>query len=456
MLRRAFLACAIASAPLHAQLPSRAAATSLIDSLATAFVAERQSPSVAVALVRGTDTLAFNAWGKADLENDVAATPRTVYRIGSVTKQFTSAAVMQLVEQGKVKLDDSIATYLPTLPAAWRGVTVRQLLNHTSGIPSYTDIGAAWVKRWGEEMTPDTLVALTAAKPMDFAPGTSWKYDNSGYVLLGMIIEKVAGRPWATDLTERFFKPLGLNDTRNCLTQPLVPRRAAGYQPFGNGWSNSPFLAMTQPYAAGALCSTIGDLTTWNRALHGGKVVSAASYALMTTPAGAAVGSKYGFGLGRQTLGQYVIISHNGGIPGFITANAYIPDLNLSATVLTNNGAAKADELMAQVIRAATGMPLVRQPTITETTATQRARYVGSYLLQLPGRPRDFTVFERDGKLMAQLEGQGANPMLFYGNDTWGMAFDPALRVVFEVQGDKATKMTLKQGGGSFDGARKP
>ena len=119
-------------------------------------------------------------------------------------------------------------------------------------------------------------------------------------------------------------------------------------------------------------------------------------------------------------------------------------------------GAGKADELLAQVIRAATGMPLVRQPTISETTPAQRARYVGSYLLQLPGTPRDFTVFERDGKLMAQLEGQGANPMLFYGNDTWGMSFDPSLRIVFEVTRDKAEKMTLKQGGGSFNGARKP
>ena len=459
MIPRSLALLVVVAAPLAAQqLPSRAVASRLVDSLAIAFVAERQSPSVAIALVRGGDTLAFNAWGKANIENDVAATKRSVYRIGSVTKQFTAAAVMQLVEQGKVKLDDSVAAYLAGLPAAWRPVTIRQLLNHTSGIPSYTDIGPAWVRRWAEEMTPDTLVALTAAKPMDFAPGTSWKYDNTGYVLLGMVVEKVAARSWATDLTERFFKPLGLSDTRNCLVQPLIPRRATGYQPTADGWENAVYLAMTQPYSAGALCSTIGDLTTWNRALHGGKVVSVESYKLMTTPSGPAATAalKYGFGLGRATIGQYAVITHGGGIHGFITANAWIPELQLSITVLTNSGAARADDLMAQVVRAAVGIPLVRPQTVVESTAPQRAKYVGTYALALPGAVRNLTVSERDGELYGQMEGQGANQMLFYGNDTWGMSFDPQLRVVFEVKGDKAAKITLKQGGGSFEGPRKP
>jgi len=236
---------------LGAQAPPPPAVVARVaDSLAQAFIADREAPSVAIALVRGKDTITMRAWGKADLEQDVAATPGSVYRIGSVTKQFTSAAVMQLVEQGKVRLDDSIAVYLPTLPAAWRAVTVRQLLNHTSGIPSYTGIGPAWVRRWGEEMNPDTLVALTASLPMWFAPGTKWQYDNTGYVVLGMLIEKITGRSWGTDIAERFAKPLGLADTRNCVAGPIVPRRVRGYDPLGNGWRNTPYLAMSQPYAA--------------------------------------------------------------------------------------------------------------------------------------------------------------------------------------------------------------
>ena len=351
--------------PLTSQaLPKPAAVRRITDSLAAAFVTSGGAPSVAVAMVRGTDTLAFGAWGKADLENSVAATTRSVYRIGSVTKQFTAAAVMQLVEQGRIGVDDSIGAQLPTLPAAWRGVTIRQLLNHTSGIPSYTDLGQPWFRRFAEEMTPDTLVALTAAKPLEFAPGTKWQYNNTGYVILGMLIEKLTGHSWATDIHERFAVPYGLDDTQACLTEPIIYRRVHGYERQKSAWVNTVFLHMSQPYSAGSLCSTIGDLLRWNEALHNGKVVSAASYEMMTTPQGAAKDGAlpYGFGLGRAMMGERVVITHGGGIPGFITSNAWIPSLQLSITVLTNSGSAKPDDLMRMLARAAVGAPLVMTP----------------------------------------------------------------------------------------------
>ena len=343
-------------AGLAAQAPPPAAAVArVVDSLATAFLAANQAPSVAISIVRGTDTLIMKGWGKADLELDVPATERSVYRTGSVTKQFTAAAVMQLVEQKKVGLGDSIAAHLPGLPAAWRGVTITQLLNHTSGIPSYTGLGQAWRKRWAEEMTPDTLLALTATQPMWFAPGTSYRYDNTGYVLLGMLIEKHAGRPWAVDIEERFAKPLGLTDTRNCPTAPIIPRRVSGYDRGGAGWANTAYLAMSQPYAAGAICSTVGDMARWNAALHGGRVVSAASYAAMTTPTGAATARGYGFGLARDSIGGWAAIVHGGGIHGFSASNAWVPGAKLSVTVFTNSSSARADELLQQVTRAGLG-----------------------------------------------------------------------------------------------------
>src|SRR5439155_6838548 len=132
-------------------------------------------------------------------------------------------------------------------------------------------IGPRWTSRWGEEMTPDTLVALTAHDPMRFKPGTNWEYDNSGYVVLGMLVEKLAGRPWGQDIQERFAKPLGLEDTRNCVTRGIILRRAHGYEKNPNGpFSNAAYLAMSQPYAAGALCSSVGDMAKWNRALATG------------------------------------------------------------------------------------------------------------------------------------------------------------------------------------------
>ena len=195
---------------------------------------------------------------------------------------------------------------------------------------------------------------------MDFAPGTNWSYDNSGYVVLGMLIEKATGRSWGDDLAERFAKPLGLSDTRNCMTEPLIPRRALGYDSKDGQWINAKYLAMSQPFSAGAICSTVGDLIRWNRALHTGKVVSAESYRLMTTADGAATkgARQYGFGLQIDSVAGRKAISHGGGIHGFITANTWIPSAELSVTVLTNSGSAKSGELMRQLARAALGVPL--------------------------------------------------------------------------------------------------
>ena len=443
--------------PLCAQkLPPVATVAHVADSLAQAFIVERAAPSVAIAMVRGRDTITMRAWGKADIEQEVAATPRSVYRIGSVTKQFTSSAVMQLVEQGKVRLNDSIATYLPNLPIAWRAVTVRQLLNHTSGIPSYTGIGPAWVRRWGEEMNPDTLVALTGNLPMWFAPGTKWQYDNSGYVLLGMLIEKITGRSWGTDLSERFLKPLGLNDTYNCVATPLVPHRARGYEADGNVWINTPYLAMSQPYSAGAMCSTVGDLAKWNRALHTGHVVSAASYSLMTTPEGAAAKSRYGFGLTVDTIAGRSMIAHGGGINGFITGNAWVPSAELSITVLANSGSARSDDLLKQLARAALGAPLLEPLKALPLAAGDRVRYVGVYALAFPNGTRDLTIAEQGDQLIARFEGQaGAEPLLYLGRDTFGVGSDRELRLVFTMDGSRATKLSFVEGDERTVGLRK-
>jgi CubicO group peptidase (beta-lactamase class C family) len=440
-------------------LPGKVQVSRVVDSLARAFVADTQrgSPGVSIAVVRGSDTLVMKGWGMADLENDVPATAQTVYRIGSITKQFTSSAVMQLVQDGKVKLDDSIGTYLPNLPAAWRAATVREYLNHTSGVPSYTDVGQRWVRRWGEPMTPDTIVAITANDTLWFKPGTSWRYDNTGYVVLGMLIEKVTGHPWATELENRFFKPLGMASTENCLQAPLIRHRSQGYQPTKDGWQNAQYLEMTQPYAAGALCSTVGDLAKWDRALGTGRVVSSESYAQMTTPTGAAAKGrlKYGFGLSRDTLAGQPVIRHSGGINGFISDNAWFPEQQMSVTVLTNSGTARANDLLNQAARATLGVPLVRGPQRVNMTAAMLERYAGTYAMVLGGQSRDFTFYVKDGQLMSQMQGQEAVPVIPYGNNTFGVGFDPNLRIVFTMDGDRASKVELRQGGNTIVGSRK-
>jgi D-alanyl-D-alanine carboxypeptidase len=337
-----------------------------VDSLAKAFIANREAPAVSIVVVRGRDTLVSEGYGLIDLENAVPATPHSVYRIGSITKQFTSAAVMQQVEAGKVRLDDSIGTYLPSLPARWHGVTVRQLLNHTSGIPSYTDLGPRWLRRIGEFMSPDTLVGLTANDSLNFAPGTGWRYDNSGYVILGMLVEKVTGKSYAQYLKERVFAPAGLTETMYCSNAPIIPHRAQGYGKDSSGWRNAAFIDMSQPFSAGALCSSALDLARWNHALGSGRVVSAASYKAMTSPSGTALPRHYGFGLVADTLAGHRIIQHGGGIPGFSTANAWFPDDSLSVTVLPNGEGARPDRLLSNIARAVFGVPL-QQPQPTPT-----------------------------------------------------------------------------------------
>lgn len=438
-------------------MPTPAAARRVIDSLARDFIARDQAPSVAIAVLRGNDTISIAAFGKANLELDVPATPQMVYRIGSVTKQFTSAAVMQLSEQGRVKLADSIGAYLPGLPAAWRGVTIVQLLNHTSGIPTYTGIGEAWRRRWAEDMTPDTILGMVRELPMAFAPGTRWAYNNTGYVLLGMLIEKITGKPWAEEIATRFTGPLELHHTGNCMTEPLIPGRVPGYEQDGGSWGNAPYLSMTQPYAAGAMCSTVGDLARWNRALHRGKVVSTASYEAMITPREASSTGplKYGFGLARDTIAGRDLITHGGGIHGFATANSWLPSAELSVSVLTNGGANTPTELMEQIIRASVGAPLEQHPTMAPLSAEMRAMYLGVYALVLPGGARDFTVAVSGDGITGQLAGQGPIPLNHFGAHTFGADFDPALRIVFTVENGRATKMMLRQGGGQFEGNRR-
>lgn len=438
--------------------PSRSEARERIDSLARAFLADPQSPGLSIAVIRaGRDTLVYRGYGKADLENDVPATPATVYRIGSITKQFTSAAVMRLVEKGSVRLGDSIGKYLPNLPKAWRPVKVRQLLNHTSGIPSYTDLGESWARRWGEYMSPDTLVALTANKPMDFPPGTGWRYDNTGYVVLGMLLEKISGQPYAAYVDSTLFQPLGLTHTHYCDRAPLIPHRARGYQREGSEFTNAPYINMSQPFSAGALCSTVGDLARWNRLLATGKVVSPASYAQMTTPEGNAGLNHYGFGLVRGAVGSHIMIEHGGGIHGFITANAYFPIDSLSVTVLTNAAPSDPDALLGNVARAVFGIPLVHRTHAAKEVPlpdSVRSAVLGKYDVDMGAKKMLISFFADSTGLRTQADGQSSFPIYYAGDLTFAAQIDPSLRIHFDLANGRATRVTVDQGGASHAGPR--
>lgn len=461
MRLRSLLVCssfAIMALPVSAQQPSRAALLSRIDSLATGFLSATHTPAVSVAVLRGADTLVMKGYGDASIGARRAATASTVYRIGSITKQFTSAAIMRLAERGKLSIDDPMSKYLPDVPTHGRTITIRRLLNHTSGVHNYT-AEAAWRPRWAEDMTPREIVAFVDHDSLDFTPGDAWSYSNTGYVLLGMIIEKVTGEPYATYLQHDLFTPLGLRQTSYCPSRPTDPSFADGYSSQGGTVKPAEFLSMTQPFSAGALCSTVRDLVIWQRALAGGRVVNANSYALMTTPDTLNDGKRltYGFGLSVGRLGAHRSIGHSGGVNGFTTASMYFPDDSVNVAVFSNSDRGP-DPLALNIARAVFGMPLVAAPkplVAVPLSDVDRDRLVGVYDLTPSGGGKFVIhIFVENGQLMTEAEGkgQGKFPLVHVGNLQFRAAFDPSLRLTFISENGKITKVRLEQGGGTMEG----
>jgi CubicO group peptidase (beta-lactamase class C family) len=351
----AALGAVLVGNPVHAQEPTRAETVARLDSVARAYVADGQAPGLAIFALRGTDTLLLRGYGYANLEDSVPATPRTVFRIGSLTKQFTAALVMQVVEDGGMALDDTIQRFLPSYPTHGHRITVRHLLTHTSGIRSYTSLDHHDVN---SAISADSLIAVFSQEPLDFPPGERYRYSNSGYFLLGAILERVTGQPYHELVLARLARPLGLADTRYCFVEPIIPRRAAGYEPDDDTYVNAEYNAMTQPYAAGGLCSTVGDLVTWTRALFAGRVVRLAMRDAMTTPARLNDGStiRYGFGLIIGNLDGHRRLWHGGSINGFTAALEHFPDDELTVAVLVNSPGRNMGRLVETITRVALGL----------------------------------------------------------------------------------------------------
>jgi CubicO group peptidase (beta-lactamase class C family) len=280
--------------------------------------------------------LLSKGYGAANIEWDIPNTPSTKFRLGSITKQFTAASILLLVERGTLKLEDSIKTYLPDAPPAWERITIFNLLTHSSGIPNFTNLPAYKTQQL-TDTPPATTIAMVRDKPLDFFPGEKMSYSNSGYVLLGYVIEKVSGGSYEQFVQDNIFTPLGMKDSGYDSNSAIIARRAAGYAPSPKGPVNAGYIHMSIPHAAGALYSTTEDLLRWEQGLFGGKVVSAASLQKMTTP----FKNDYALGVVVQTTEGRTVVQHGGGIDGFNTFLAYYPADKLTVVVLANiNGPA--------------------------------------------------------------------------------------------------------------------
>lgn len=339
--------------------PAAADLKATVDHIGAQAIKTKIGPGVSIAVGRGGRVVFAGAYGAANLELDVPVRPASVFRIGSVTKQFTAAAVMQLVERGDLALDAPLEKLIPEFPVGDRTITLRHLLNHTSGIRSYTSLGPKFWAISRRDIGHTELLDLIKNEPPDFRPGEKWLYNNSGYYLLGVILERVTGVRYAAYMKQQIFGPLGLASMVYCDNEPLIPGRVSGYQVgFDGGFRNADLISMKAPFSAGALCSTAADLVTWTYALAGGKVVKRETYAVMTakTQLNGGTDHPYGFGLAVGELAGHPRIGHGGGINGFVSSLAHYPADDLVVAVLVNNGGGKAEAIAEQVARAALGI----------------------------------------------------------------------------------------------------
>ena len=311
---------------------------SAIDALLTAYHDAELFDGV-VLVADGEDVVYEGGFGEADRAWGIPNTPDTRFRIGSVTKQFTATLVLQLVEQGLVDLDVPITRYLPDYPAKQGDrVTVHHLLSHTSGIPEH--VGApGFSDLMRDPVAPDSFLAVFSGEDLDFEPGSEFRYSNSGYYVLGVLIEHVTGQPYAVALRERLLAPLGLADTGYDDGSEIIRHAAKGYTRVGNGYEHAPYFDPSVPYAAGMISSTARDLFRWTRALHSAEPFeNRETLEMMTTP----VLNDYAYGLGVSDLpvGESPVraIGHDGDVPGFSAFVVYFPDEARAVVVLDNTG----------------------------------------------------------------------------------------------------------------------
>jgi CubicO group peptidase (beta-lactamase class C family) len=378
------LACMFSTAAAHAAPPVSPAELGAYADRALAAIYPPGAPGAAAIVVKDGKVLLRKGYGMANLELGVAMAPDMVFELGSVTKQFTAAAILLLQERGKLRVEDAITKYLPDYPTHGTTITLENLLTHTSGIPSYTGL-PEWFPHVREDLKPEAVAALFKDKPLEFNPGEKWAYDNSGFFLLGMIVEKVSGKSYEDFVEQEIFRKLGMTHSRYGHPEEIIPRRATGYAKDDSGFANASFISMTQPYAAGSLMSTVDDLAIWDRALAGDpakKLLGKASLDRMFTAARLKSGlsTHYGYGMGVSDFQGRRLLQHGGDINGFTTVVTRVPEEKLFIAILSNNEASdpRPDAVALRIVAKALGAPLEERRPVALGAAVLD-EYVGVY-----------------------------------------------------------------------------
>jgi CubicO group peptidase (beta-lactamase class C family) len=357
-----------------------------------------QGPGVAVAIVKDGKPMHIEGYGIANLEWNCPIRPNTVFRLGSITKQFTATAFMLLERQGKLRLGDAITTYLPDYPTHGRTITLTHLLNHTSGIKSYTSLDNFMSDILKQAQSPRDLLAYFKDLPLEFEPGTHFQYNNSGYILLGLILEKITGISYEQCIQQLIFQPLHMNHSYYMHNETIIPHRASGYVKTKESYRQADYLNMVIPYAAGALGSTVEDLIRWDAALFEGQLLDINAQERMYSPTQLGNGriEEYGFGCGTTTYLGHRLIHHPGDIPGFRTFIARFIDDAAMIAVLANMQEIAVEKIVRKIAHVIFAIPPVTRTPITLDTALLD-KAVGTYETE-EGFP---VVVERDEDKLA-------------------------------------------------------
>ena len=322
----------------------RIASSSQTDEYVRLMMLKKHIPAVSVAVLKDGKMLKMQSYGLANIETDSPTKSQTVYKLGSLSKQFIAVAVMLLQQDGKINLDDRVSRYLDSLPPAWQSITIRNLLTHTSGlVRDAPDFDPLKVRPLSDD------IKAIYSLPLDFTPGTQWDYSNMNYYVLAAVIEKVTGVNWAEWISKHIFKPCGMNQTHTASMTDLILNRANGYKRTGEGWENADIWLALRP--SGAFLSSITDLAIWDRILCSDRLLSAVSKKQMWTTMKLNDGknTRYGFGWFIDSINNHLRVHHDGGVPGFRSDFERFPDDKLTVIVLTNLGSANAERI-AQTI----------------------------------------------------------------------------------------------------------
>ncbi len=337
------------------------------------------SPGAAILIAKGDKILYRKAFGMANLELKVKMKPETVFQLASITKQFTSVATMILVEQGKLGLKDPLSKFITDFP---RGdeITVHHLLNHTSGIKSYTNL-PAFRSKTRMDMTPEEIIQFFKNLPLEFNPNEKYEYSNSGYLLLGYIIEQLSGMSYGEFIQKNIFDKLGMKRSYYADSYKIIPDRASGYQLYEGNYENAEYMSTTIPYAAGSLMSTIDDMFLWSKAIRQNLLISESSKRIAFTNYSLTNGkaTNYGYGWAINEIAGVSTIEHTGGINGFTTSGIYVPDSNIYSIVLTNIDDGKGPESSnIKIVSTLLGKPITER-SVVKLSEQQMKKWVGAY-----------------------------------------------------------------------------